>query len=95
MVDVGVADNIVTRGLKNTFRFGPGFGVIAKTALDNLIIINDQAGKPAKTVMIVHEIPFSDRGSPSCSTRNYPSAVSRSLRPFRIRRRPAISITWC
>jgi len=52
---VGVADNIVTRGLKNTFRFGPGFGVIAKTALDNLVTINDQAGKPAKTVMIVNE----------------------------------------
>src|SRR5262247_3911799 len=52
---VGGADNIVTRGLKNTFRFGPGFGVIAKTALDNLVTINDQAGKPAKTVMIVHE----------------------------------------
>jgi len=55
VVDVGVADNIVTRGLKNTFRFGPGFGVIAKTALDNLVALNDQAGKPAKTVMIVHE----------------------------------------
>src|SRR5262252_2577826 len=55
IVDVGVVDSIVTRGLKNTFRFGPGFGVIAKTALDNLVAINDQAGKPAKTVMIVHE----------------------------------------
>jgi branched-chain amino acid transport system substrate-binding protein len=55
VVDVGVADSIVTRGLKNTFRFGPGFGVIAKTALDNLTAINDGAGKPAKTVMIVHE----------------------------------------
>jgi branched-chain amino acid transport system substrate-binding protein len=55
MVDVGVADSIVTRGLKNTFRFGPGFGVIAKTALDNLTAINDAAGKPAKTVIIVHE----------------------------------------
>jgi branched-chain amino acid transport system substrate-binding protein len=55
VVDVGVADSIVTRGLKNTFRFGPGFGVIAKTALDNLSAINDGAGKPAKTVMIVHE----------------------------------------
>src|ERR1043166_6187730 len=31
VVDVGVVDSIVTRGLKNTFRFGPGFGVIAKT----------------------------------------------------------------
>jgi branched-chain amino acid transport system substrate-binding protein len=55
VVDVGVADSIVTRGLKNTFRFGPGFGVIAKTALENLTILNDAAGKPAKTVIIVHE----------------------------------------
>src|SRR6202043_1751553 len=55
VVDVGVVDAIVTRGLKNTFRFGPGFGVIAKTALDNLVTINDQAGKVAKTVVIVHE----------------------------------------
>src|ERR1700751_3118374 len=55
VVDVGVADNIITRGLKNTFRFGPGFGVIAKTALDSLVTLNEQAGKPAKTVMIVHE----------------------------------------
>ena len=55
IVDVGVVDAIVTRGLKNTFRFGPGFGVIAKTAIDNLVLINDQAGKPASTVMIVHE----------------------------------------
>ncbi|HUZ32448.1 MAG TPA: ABC transporter substrate-binding protein [Xanthobacteraceae bacterium] len=55
VVDVGVADSIVGRGLKNTFRFGPGFGVIAKTALDNLVAINDGAGKPAKTVVIVHE----------------------------------------
>jgi len=55
IVDVGVADSIVTRGLKNTFRFGPGFGVIAKAAIDNLITLNDGANKIAKTVMIVHE----------------------------------------
>jgi len=55
IVDVGVVDSIVSRGLKNTFRFGPGFGVIAKTALDNLVTINEQANKAAKTVMIVHE----------------------------------------
>ena len=55
IVDVGVTDAIVSRGLKNTFRFGPGFGVIAKNALANFVAINDKAGKPAKTVMIVHE----------------------------------------
>ncbi len=55
IVDVGVTDAIMDRGLKNTFRFGPGFGVIAKSAIDNLVAINDKAGKPTKTVMIVHE----------------------------------------
>jgi branched-chain amino acid transport system substrate-binding protein len=55
IVDVGVADQIVRRGLKNTFRFGPGFGVVATQALDNLTRINDAAGKPAKTIVLVHE----------------------------------------
>jgi branched-chain amino acid transport system substrate-binding protein len=55
LVDVGVVDSVVTRGLKNTFRFGPGFSVIAKTALDNLVTINDLAGRVAKTAIIIHE----------------------------------------
>ncbi len=55
VVDVGVSDAIVTRGLKNTFRFGPGFGMVTQQALANLVKINDAAGKPAKTVVLVHE----------------------------------------
>jgi branched-chain amino acid transport system substrate-binding protein len=55
IVDVGVVDQIVTRGLANTFRFGPGIGTIVDTALESLVRINDQAGKPVKTVMIIHE----------------------------------------
>jgi branched-chain amino acid transport system substrate-binding protein len=55
VVDVGVSDQIVSRGLTNTFRFGPGFGVVTQTALDNLVALNDGAGKPARTVVIVHE----------------------------------------
>jgi len=55
VVDVGVSDQIVQRGLKNTFRFGPGYGVIAKFAVDNLDKINKAAGSPAKTAMIIHE----------------------------------------
>jgi branched-chain amino acid transport system substrate-binding protein len=55
MVDVGVADSIVNRGLTNTFRFAPGFGVVSRTALDNLVKLNDAAGKPVKTVVLVHE----------------------------------------
>jgi branched-chain amino acid transport system substrate-binding protein len=55
VVDVGVVDQIVQRGLPNTFRFAPGFGKVTRNALDNLVAINDFAGKPAKTVAIVHE----------------------------------------
>ncbi len=55
IVDVGVSDQIVTRGLTNTFRFAPGFGMVTKSALDNLVKLNDAAGKPAKTVVLVHE----------------------------------------
>jgi branched-chain amino acid transport system substrate-binding protein len=53
--DVGVSDQIVGRGLKNTFRFGPGFGNVTSTAIENLVKLNDAAGKAAKTVVIVHE----------------------------------------
>jgi branched-chain amino acid transport system substrate-binding protein len=55
IVDVGVSDQIVNRGLKNTFRFGPGFGTVTTAALENLAKLNEAAGKPAKTVVIVHE----------------------------------------
>jgi branched-chain amino acid transport system substrate-binding protein len=55
VVDVGVADQIVERGLKNTFRFAPGYKVCADTAMNDLVVLNNLAGKPAKTVLIVHE----------------------------------------
>jgi branched-chain amino acid transport system substrate-binding protein len=55
IVDVGVSDQIVGRQLKNTFRFGPGFGVVTKAAIENLDKLNTAAGKPAKTAMLVHE----------------------------------------
>ena len=55
IVDVGVSDQIVTRGLRNTFRFGPGFGKVTSGALDNLVTLNNAAGRPARTVVVVHE----------------------------------------
>ena len=55
VVDVGVSDQIVQRGLANTFRFAPGFGTVSGVALDNLQKLNDAAGKPAHTVVLVHE----------------------------------------
>jgi branched-chain amino acid transport system substrate-binding protein len=55
IVDVGVSDQIVNRGLKNTFRFAPGFGVVTSRAVQNLVRLNETAGKPARTVVLVHE----------------------------------------
>ncbi len=55
VVDVGVTDAIISRGLTNTFRFAPGLAIVTKTALDNLVALNNAAGKPAKTVVLVHE----------------------------------------
>lgn len=55
VVDVGVSDKIVSRGLPNTFRFGPGYGKIADFAVNNLDTINQASGSPAKTAMIIHE----------------------------------------
>ena len=55
VVDVGVSDKIVSRGLSNTFRLGPGYGKIASFAVTNLDTINKANGSPAKTVMIIHE----------------------------------------
>jgi branched-chain amino acid transport system substrate-binding protein len=54
-VDVGVSDQIVQRGLANTFRFSPGYGKTAEIAVANLDTINKAAGSPAKTAMIIHE----------------------------------------
>lgn len=55
VVDVGVSDKIVSRGLENTFRFGPGFGAITKAGVESFLAINAAAGNPTKTVAIVNE----------------------------------------
>jgi branched-chain amino acid transport system substrate-binding protein len=54
-VDVGVSDAIVQRGLTNTFRFGPGFGMVTKAGVEGFLAINAAAGNPTKTVAIVNE----------------------------------------
>lgn len=72
VVDIGVADKIVERGLKNTFRFGPGYRTIAEVAVNNLFVLNAAAGKPAKTVMIIHEESLFGTGSAKLLTRELP-----------------------
>lgn len=72
IVDVGVADQIVERGLKNTFRFGPGYKKCAEIAVVNLHVLNTAAGKPAKTVMIIHEESLFGTGTANLLARELP-----------------------
>ena len=72
VVDVGVADQIVQRGLKNTFRFGPGYTTCAQIAVNNLHVLNTVAGKPAKTVMIIHEESLFGSGTAALLQRELP-----------------------
>ena len=72
IVDVGVADQIVERGLKNTFRFGPGYRKCAEIAVANLHVLNTAAGKPARTVMIIHEESLFGSGTAQLLQRELP-----------------------
>lgn len=72
VVDVGVADQIVERGLKNTFRFGPGYRKCAEVAVANLHVLNTAAGKPARTVMIIHEESLFGTGTAQLLARELP-----------------------
>ncbi len=55
LIDVGSSDLIVTRGLKNTFRLKPGFGVCVDQGIEALGALNKAAGGVAKSAVIVHE----------------------------------------
>jgi branched-chain amino acid transport system substrate-binding protein len=72
VVDVGVADQIVERGLKNTFRFGPGYRKSAEIAVANLHVLNTAAGKPARSVMIIHEESLFGSGTAALLARELP-----------------------
>lgn len=72
VVDVGVADQIVERGLKNTFRFGPGYRTCAQIGVSNLHVLNTAAGKPAKSVMIIHEESLFGTGTAALLARELP-----------------------
>ena len=58
IVDVGVADSIVDRGLANTFRFAPGFGMFTSVA------ISRRSAPPAScTPPIERRAPLPSRAS--------------------------------
>ncbi len=85
VVDVGVSDEIVTRGLANTFRFAPGYGKVAEMAVANLDTINKAAGSPAKTAMIVHEESLFGTGTAKLLSKQLPEHRHRGRRSHQAR----------
>ncbi len=73
LVDVGVADQIVQRGLKNTFRFAPGYKTCTDAAVASLQALNNGAGKPARTVMIIHEESLFGTGTANLLSKQLPA----------------------
>ena len=68
-----MADQIVERGLKNTFRFGPGYGTVrAGGGEQPARAQHARPGKPAKTVMIVHEESLFGTGTANLLARELP-----------------------
>lgn len=55
IVDVGSAEQIVERGLKNTFRFSPGVIRSVEQSMLNLNSMNTAANQAVRTAAIVHE----------------------------------------
>jgi len=72
LVDVGVADQIVQRGLKNTFRFAPGYKTCTDAAVGSLQALNNGVGRPAKTVMIIHEESLFGTGTANLLVKQLP-----------------------
>jgi branched-chain amino acid transport system substrate-binding protein len=72
VVDVGVADDIVNRGLTNTFRFAPGYGAVAQSAVARLDEINKAANSPAKTAVIIHEESLFGTGTANLMSEELP-----------------------
>jgi branched-chain amino acid transport system substrate-binding protein len=73
IVDVGVSDQVVNRGLTNTFRFGPGFGKVTQQAIANLATLNANAGNIARTAMLVHEDGLFGSGLAKLMAENLPA----------------------
>ena len=83
VVDVCVSDQIVNRGLTNTFRFCPGYGTVARAAVESLVKINDTAGRPARTAMIIHEESLFGTGTAMLLSEELPKAGFEVLEVIR------------
>ena len=72
VIDQGVAEQIVQRGLKNIFRFGPGYDMVVTAGINYLHILNNLAGKPIRRVMLVHEESLFGTGTAAQIARDLP-----------------------
>lgn len=72
VLDEAVADQITARGLKNVFRFGPSYDIAVRSGINNFHIMNTVAGKPVKTVMIIHEESLFGTGTANTIARDLP-----------------------
>lgn len=61
--DLTISDLVISKDKPSVFRFSPGYGQFAVEAVERLVKINDDAGKPVKTVMLVHEESESGAGA--------------------------------
>ena len=81
LIDVGVSDAIVSRGLKNVFRLAPGNGKCVDDAFAGLSEVNKAAGSVAKTAVIVHEdSEFGTSTAQAAVGASSPASGSRSRR---------------
>ena len=55
VVDVAPDDQVVARGLGNTFRFAPGFSQLLDTGVENFIALNNGAGKPVQRAVVIRD----------------------------------------
>lgn len=61
--DVTISDLVISKSKPSVFRFSPGYGQIASEAVERLVKINNDAGKPVRSVMLVHEESESGAGA--------------------------------
>lgn len=53
--DLTITDKVIGPDKPSVFKFAPGYTQFARESVQRLVAINNAAGKPAKTVMMIHE----------------------------------------
>lgn len=85
LCDVTTSDRVISPSKPTVFRFSPGGPQFAQEGIERLVALNNAAGKPAKTVMLIHEESETGQGSQASLAEQLPKAgfeiVDRVLHP--------------